>query len=432
MMSPRTHPRAIVLDVAHPRAVAVVRSLARAGIEVWGVDHRREATGFYSKYLSRRFLLDDARYAAELLALLGSIAADGRGAFLMPTADRSNVFVASHREELIRLNFSLHTVPWRELEVCMDREACYDLARELGIGTPESYAPKNADELEQVLATLEFGAADYVLKTRVWDAVADLRTRRHVLVPAQDADSLRRHWHEITQRSKLPATIERIVPGESEDCVGISLVMDRDFKPAVAYGIRRLRMYNYARGGRYRHPYEMGSNVYCESVHDDEALAAALALVRRIGYFGAITVEFRRNSQTGELVLIKLDPRVVRATALSTRLGQDVPLALYRHFALGERVTRCEYRDGVRWMWVSQYVGALRQHASWRSLVAEVFALFKILTRVRAFAYLSLRDPLPFWKSMTGHVPFARRGLREWLKRRAALPESLEQVSDSV
>lgn len=416
-------PRAIVLDLAHPRALAVVRSLARAGIEVIGVDHRAYATGLYSRHLARRFLLDAKRgYDAELTRLLESLAADGRGGLLIPTADAPNVFVARHRESLSR-HFALCSPSWSVLELCMNRTASYALAAEAGIRTPECHAPKDADELDHLLPQLDWDHADYVLKTRVWDAPADVARNRYTLAPPQDPESFGRAWHEIAARSQLPPTIERIVPGESDDCVGVSLVVGPDGEPAVAYCIKRLHMYTYARGGRYQHPYQMGANVYCESIHDQEAQEAALSLVRRVGYVGAITVEFRRDPDSGALTFIKLDPRVIRSTSLASHLGMDVPLALYRRFALGERVECRDYPDGVRWMWVSQYVAALRQNASLRGALAESTRLLAILPRVRAFAYLSVRDPLPFVKSLVDQVPFAKRSLR-WGLRRLAQPST--------
>jgi hypothetical protein len=69
--------------------------------------------------------------------------------------------------------------------------------------------------------------------------------------------------------------------------------------------------------------------VYCESVHDDEAIEAATRFVHEARFYGAITVAFRRDVRDEGLTLIEVDPRVVRATSLSTALGLDVPAALY-------------------------------------------------------------------------------------------------------
>ena len=58
------------------------------------------------------------------------------------------------------------------------------------------------------------------------------------------------------------------------------MVVRRDQVPVVAYCVRRLQLRLYASDSRFVHPYELGANVYCESVHDDEAIEAASRLVQ--------------------------------------------------------------------------------------------------------------------------------------------------------
>jgi hypothetical protein len=74
-------------------------------------------------------------------------------------------------------------------------------------------------------------------------------------------------------------------------------------------------------------------------------------------------------------------------------------------------------------MWISQYVAALRQNASLRSAATESMRLLGMLPTVRAFAYLSVRDPLPFVKSLVDQVPVAKRALR-WTLRRLRRPDA--------
>src|SRR4029434_9452330 len=128
------------------------------------------------------------------------------------------------------------------------------------------------------------------------------------------------------------AMIVEVVPGRSGRCVGVSMVVGRDQVPVVGYCVRRLQLRLYASDSRFVHPYELGANVYCESVHDDEAIETAARFVQAARFYGAITVEFRRDARDDRLTLIKVQPRVVRATSLSTALGLDVPTALYNLF----------------------------------------------------------------------------------------------------
>jgi predicted ATP-grasp superfamily ATP-dependent carboligase len=188
----------------------------------------------------------------------------------------------------------------------------------------------------------------------------------------------------------------------------------------IAYAMKRLRLFTYSRGG-FVHPYELGANVYCESVHDDEAIDAATRLVRATGYVGVITVEFRRDPTTGRLMLLKADPRFVRATSLSTALGLDLPTALYRLFVeraqggAGSAITgaaRPTYCEGVAWLWATMYLENFWDNRDNPSVRRELLTLVRNVRRVKALAQFSLRDPLP------GVMHVQWRG-RVWLAARA-------------
>ena len=47
--------RAVILGTELPRAIAVIRSLGRAGIRVVTIDHRLRMPGAYSRYVSESF-----------------------------------------------------------------------------------------------------------------------------------------------------------------------------------------------------------------------------------------------------------------------------------------------------------------------------------------------------------------------------------------
>jgi predicted ATP-grasp superfamily ATP-dependent carboligase len=383
-------------------------------VDVVGVDHRRTATGLASRCLSRKHLLDGERdLEPQIVAFLETLARDGRGGIVIPTSDDYLIAVARHHGRLSE-SFVMSVPPWPVLETVIDRGTLYGIARSIGLTTPETFSPGSEAELDAILSTLDFSGHDYVIKTSVADAMADTRTARHTKLAGPTPEGLRERWREIAGRSRSAPTIERIVPGEPEQCIGATLVVDRSLEPVVAFATRRLRLYRYARGGGDQHPYEMGANVYCESVHDPEAIDAATRLVRRLKLYGVSTVEFRRDSVSGALTLIKIDPRVVRATSLSPSLGLDVPAALYRTYALGQPIQPRDYPDRIRWMWVDHYLHAVAQHATWRSVPRDLVALLRTAPRVRALAFLSWRDPLPFLTSLAVLMPLPRRPAR-WL-----------------
>jgi predicted ATP-grasp superfamily ATP-dependent carboligase len=384
-------PRAIVLGVEHPRGVAVVRSLGRHRVPVVAIERDPTARGLRSRYLGCRVLVGES--PEQALTALESLERDG--GLLIPTNDHFLMIVSQHFERLSR-SFSISVPPWSTLRNLMDKAECYRLGQEAGLRTPRVFLPGDAQELERVLSTLDFTSQRYILSKRLPAAdPVDTRTGRFTKTAGLDADAMRATCLDVAARTGELPMIAEVVPGRSDRCVGVSMVVNREHIPVVAYCVRRLQLYLYSLDAGFVHPYELGANVFCESVHDGEAIEAATRLVRHARFYGAITVEFRRDSRDGQLTLIKADPRVVRATALSTALGLDVPTALHAVFTGGQLPAPRPYREGVAWIWLSWYLDTLWTNRDRTSLAAQLRALLLNCHRVRSFAYLSLHDPGP-------------------------------------
>ena len=405
-------PRAVVLGLEHPRAVAVVRSLGRRGIPVVGVERDPAARGRRSRYLRRVVMVE--RDEERALATLEAHAVEPAD-LLIPTNDHFLSLVSRHWGRLAR-RFTPTVPPWDVLECLMDKPCCYRLAQSAGLRTPRVALPASAADLDRALAGLDLTGQRYLLSVRLpGDVPADTATGRMTTVAGEDAATVRARCLAIAARTgELPMIVE-VVPGRSDRCVGVSMVVGLDHDPVVAYCVRRLQLRLYASDGGFVHPYELGANVYCESVRDGEAIAAATRLVRAARFYGAITVEFRRDARDDGLTLIKVDPRVVRATSLSGALGLDVPGALYDVFTGAPPPARAGYRERVAWMWPAWYLQTVGQNRGRASIPRQLWAVARNAHRLRAFAYLSVRDPRPALADLAGFAAQWRRSLRRFI-----------------
>lgn len=422
--------RAIVLGVnGHPRAVASVRSLGRAGIRVIGVKSASVTQDCYSRYLRRTHVVNPTE--EELLPFLESLGRDG-GGVLFPVYDQYLMLVSKHAESLSR-RFTLTIPPWATLSRVMDHALLYEIAQQQGIHTPAFFKPRDESDLERIVAGLDFANQEYLLKTIPGIGPAELDTGRATKVAGADAATVRSDCHEIFSRLGEYPLIVEVVPGEANHCVGVTMVVDRNGTPVLCYCTQRLKLQLYSKGG-FIHPYELGSNVYCESVYDGEAIAAAKQLVKAVGYYGLITLEFRRDPRDQRLILIKADPRVVRPTSLSTALGMDTPTALYR-LAVGGKVDAPQsYPEGVAWLWETILLETLWNNRDVRPIRQELLAIGSRRHRIKAFAYFNLRDPLPFimhaqWRTLA----FMRVRIRGLIRRCAkALGRDVARPADST
>jgi D-aspartate ligase len=384
--------RAILLGVSgHPRALAAIRSLGRAGIEIIGVEGDDAAQSAYSRYLSRTYRIG-AR-PEEALPFLDWLGRQG-GGVLICLDDDFLILVARHSQVLSR-HFTLSAPPWETFQRVMDHAQLYAIAREMGLRTPEFVRPRNDADLDRIVTGLDLARHEYLLKTVPGTVPADIRNGRFTKVAGADPATIRANCAEIASRLGAPPLIVEVVPGEANQCIGVSMVVDRRHEPVLTFCMKRLKLYTYSRGG-FVHPYELGANVYCESVRDDEAVEAAHRLVRAAEYWGAITVEFRRDTRHEDLILIKCDPRVVRPCSLSTALGLDVPTALYR-VSVGDTVDAPRaYPTGVAWLWGTMFLETLWNQRANRPVRQGLLDLWRNAGQIRAHAQWDLRDPVPF------------------------------------
>jgi predicted ATP-grasp superfamily ATP-dependent carboligase len=406
-------PRVVILGMAHhPRIVGAIQSLGRAGIRVSAVDCKPPAHRGYSRYLKERLLIEPGFDNA--LNFLESLGEKGRGV-LMPVNDDYLIMVAKNYQRLSR-HFVLTTPPWDTLEKAMDLSKCYTIARSVGLKTPEFFKPSDHQSMKTIVKKLDVENHHYLLKTMPGSEPAELSNGRYTKLGGLTRALIEANCLEIFSRLGEFPTIVQVVPGEADQCIGVSMVVDHDHRPILSYCVKRLRLYTYSRNytyptGELAHPYELGANVYCESIRDAEATAAAERMLRAVGYVGAVTVEFRRNLTDNSLTLIKCDPRFVRATSLSKALGLDMTMAVYKMYT-NESVQLPErYPEGIAWIWFSQYLEALWNNRDNLAVRKELFSLAKQFHRIKAYAFLDSHDPVPFF------ADFAWRG-REWMKLR--------------
>jgi len=384
--------RAIVLGAEHPRALAVIQALGRANIPVVAIDHNSAPLGFCSRYVSEKFAVANSDGAA--LALLEQLGESG-GGVIIPTNDDYLLLVSKNFHSLSR-HFVLTTPPWDILEPMIDIPRFYEAAQKIGVRTPAFLQPKDAQEMISYVQDLDFRNHSYLLKTRPGSVPADSRSGRFSKVAGSDPGEVKENCLEIYNRLGEFPVIVKVIPGEADRCIGVCMVVNKDHEAIVCYCVRRLRLFTYSRGGQFVHPYVLGANVFCESIHDDEAVETAKRLVKRMKYFGAIALEFRRDSRDESLTLIKADPRPVRATSLSAALGQDLPLALYQEFTSRISIVMTSYRDGIAWVWASAYLSSVWGNRHNRPILKELFTLLKGIRNIKAVANLDHRDPIPF------------------------------------
>lgn len=407
------------MGLGHPRQTAYVKSLAGIGVAVHAL-HNEPSVYVSSRKLTRFHHIDpdpdkQLRYVENLGCELG------RG-FLVPTNDDYVALVSRNLDRLSK-HFIIPLPGWETVGAIFDRATCYAKAASIGIGIPPHWSPENDAELQQVVSALEPDKSDYIIKTRsILSAPAnETAIRLTKAAPKQRSDILA-SCEELRRRTGEYPMIQQVVPGAADSAVGVTMLIAPTGEIVLAYCVRRLRLASYRIDAGYVHPYELGSVVWCETTHDDEALEAARELARAFGYAGQITIEFRRDSRNGALYLMKVEPRPVRATSLSTAIGMDIPTTLYRMYT-GEAVSvPNDYPDGIGWLWTMAYGQSLLYNA--HNNRRDILRVLRGSRRIKAFAE-DFTDPVPLIRWALGRT--ARPvldGIRKTFSPRAAVKAS--------
>ena len=338
----------LIMGLGHPRQTAFLRSLHSAGIAVHAVHTELNAYRFSRRLASFNRLGMDPEEQLRHLEKFGQ----ETGGILIPANDDYVALVARNRERLAR-HFIIPLPDWEIVGTVLDRVKSYALAESTGIKVPRLWAPGSYSEMAATVAALQPQQRDYILKTHsVLSVPADEANVRQTRAAPRDRSEILKACVEMEKRTGKYPLIQEVIPGAADSAIGVSMVISARGEIVLAYCVRRLRLATYKLGAGYVHPYELGSVVWCETVHDAEAMEAARELVKRLRYTGIITVEFRRDPSDNSLYLMKIEPRPVRATSLSRVIGMDIPTALHAAFAGGTPKVADDYPDGIGWLWI--------------------------------------------------------------------------------
>jgi predicted ATP-grasp superfamily ATP-dependent carboligase len=387
---------ALVLDCGFVNGLEAIRSLAEAGVGVLAVDHRERPLGFRSRFGVKLAVPDPAEDERAYVAALAAGAArhgvaDG---VLFPTHDAPLLAVARHAAALpgLRLPGSGIDV----LEPLLRKRHQLEVADAAGIGVPRTWHPRDEQQLELAAAAVPYPA---IVKPST-GVEFKRRLRRPVLV-CHDADELRWAYRQAAGDEPM---VQEVVPGGDSSLWTVGTYTDRDGRAlGVFCGRKLLQM-----------PRSFGTCRLGEARWRDDAVEAALGLLRALGYHGIAQTEFRLDARDGRLKLMEVNPRLWQWHGLARACGVDLPWIAYAD-AAGRPpapVRSGPAHDGRRWVVAAAHL----RHARLEGMgVRETLAPLRPPVVEGTW---DRRDPLPAAVAAAGLVLAPMRRLRRRVGRR--------------
>jgi predicted ATP-grasp superfamily ATP-dependent carboligase len=323
-------PRVLVTDARLGSAVAIIRSLGRRGMYVIAADSRPLSAGFYSRYASERLRYPPPETAAdEMVDTLLRSARDKGIDLIFPVTDEVILPLSEAREKFEALSV-LALADARALATTQDKGATFDLARELGIATPQTAVVTTVGE---ALAAAPKIGWPLVIKPRVSRVFRDdSRVDGFAVSYANAPSELERRMRELEGRSSV--LLQEYCPGEAR---GVGLLM-HEGAPLSGFEYRRLREVPITGG-----PSSFRESVPLDGVHYE----SAVRLLAALRWTGLAMVEFKGPPEAPKLM--EINGRVWGSLALAVKSGVDFPAQAAELYLNGPRQSADRgYAAGVR------------------------------------------------------------------------------------
>jgi predicted ATP-grasp superfamily ATP-dependent carboligase len=336
------------------QALAIARSLGRRGVRVVRLHPGTRELSLASRYCWRAEHCPNVHESEPaLLRFLLDAAGKYEGVrVLIPASDDTAWFLGRHREALGR-SFRVVAPDADTVATIIDKRRQYEAARSLGIPIPATYYPHDLAEAQALARTLK--RFPYIIKPNVAHRWRLARVRQRMRTPGtkavvvRNAEELVAEYRAIA-RFDRDLMVQRVIGGPDSELYGFFGYFDRDSRP-LGYCVRRkIRQL----------PLGFGYCTLIESCREDRVVSQSVHLLQGLGFHGIVGVEWKRDPDTGEPLLLEVNARATNTTALPPACGVDLPAIAFAD-AIGEQVAPVtQWRAGVKWVWLAEDVWAAR------------------------------------------------------------------------
>jgi len=396
------------------QALAMMRSLGRRGVPVVRFHPGTRELSLKSRYCTRAEVCPNVHDSEPALAefLLERAGKYPGPRVLLPASDDTAYFLGRHREALSAA-YRVVAPSAESIETIIDKQRQYAVARRAGIPIPETHFPGDAAEVEALAERLTH--YPYVIKPNVAHRWRLASVKERMRTPGAKA-IMARNAGELLERYRAVAhvdpdiMVQRVVPGPDEELYGFFGYFDQRSRPLGVCVRRKLRQM----------PLGFGYCTLIESCEEPAVVRQSVRLLRKLRFHGIVGVEWKRDPDSGQLLLLEVNARATNTSALPPVCGVDLPWIAFAD-AAGQHVSPVtSWKSGVRWIWLSQDVWAAR------ALGLGFVEWLSSLQSTMACAVFASDDLRPF---AADAARFLGRGLARGLKRAARLSGALDLVN---
>jgi D-aspartate ligase len=359
-------------------SIALTRSFGKYGVSV-AVSGSSKCWGMYSRYCAQKFRVPVGSAAEEYWnELLLSEDHELDGHLLCPCSDDAILFVADHRQELLR-RYILDGASADQQRAMIDKKRTLELAREVGVGAPNFWSVNSVEDIESIRDTILFPVMVKPVVSHEFVKVFGCK----LFIIESDFSELK-DKARMAHEHGLEVMVVEMIPGPDSLLSSYYTYMDENGDNLFHFTKRVLRRFPVNRGGACYHITEWLP----------ETAEQGRKFFDGIKFRGLGNIEFKRDTRDGKLKIIEVNARFTGAHELVVRSGAPIDLIVYCQLTGQPVPTFREYSQFLRFWYPATDFRCYLELRKRGEL--DFFGWLKSVFPYRqVFPLWNIRDPLP-------------------------------------
>lgn len=333
--------KTLLTDAHYDYTVAIIRYLAKKGIDVYTIGDSRKNLASLSIYCKNNFvgpnLADENAYAQFIIDLVKKNHFD----LLIPISYKATKIISQNRKKIEKYT-NLVIADSEKLENAFNKYRTLNIAEELGIPIPETFLIKTLDDLNMIAPKLRYPV---VIKPSIEIGGGGCRypKTQHELLS---------YYNELYEKYNLNISsapmIQEYVNGDSYTYGFAALYQEGKCKNIFMH--REIRSI----------PVTGGTGVYLESIYDNKLIEYGTKLLDSLSWHGVALVEFKKNA-IGEYVLMEINAKIWASIEVALKAGCNLPYRLCQ-VAKGKKLSYSEeYLRNLKFHFIGREIAYLRK-----------------------------------------------------------------------
>lgn len=372
----------VVIFGDHLAAYGAIRSLGPCNIPIYLVSRDGKGLAVSSRYVkdvltihpcSNSFVTEFNKFITQNT--------DGK-VVIMVAGDDQYLDVLTENDFTKRFKC---TFPNKDV-VCLVRQKylTYDIAEEIGIPYPKNYYITNKKELQILIEKEQFR---FPLLMKSEESRLLLKKFKSKGFLANNTDEILKNYEQYDEFFGKLLLQEMILGGE-ENLFCVKTVLNSQSDPIAVFVDKKIRS-----SGRF------AACTLTQSTWSDQVVQDGLRLLKKIGYYGYASVEFKYDHQDNIFKLMEINGRISMNNSHALKCGINLPLLMYEEALNGplpalSQPAMC-YPEGIRWWYFWGDVLSLSDNHEKKTL--KLFEFLKMICGYKTIIEpLCWRDPVPF------------------------------------